>query len=441
MSEAVATGEPVVVAAAPGGADHRVVLPLTVRGKVLGTLALRLPAAGRPAQAELPFLRDVADRAALALENARLYEQQRDVAETLQRSLLADVLPTDRRFAIETHYRTATQGLQVGGDWYDAFLITGDKLAIVVGDVVGRGIEAASTMGQLRSAIRALAATELGPARLLERLDRFVDRLPSAHMATVAYAEIVLSTGEMVYSCAGHMPPLLHPPGADPQLLWGGRSAPLGSRVGRTARVEDTLPLPAGARLLLYTDGLIERRDRLLDEGFALLSDALGQRRDAPLAELVTQLADALVGTERRDDVCLLCLRFGAEPRLERVIPADATQIAALRKDLRGWLGAHDVDEDTGHAVVLACSEAVANAIEHGYRDDPAGVVVINAVRTTDGVQLRVSDRGSWRPERADVARGRGLFMIRQLMDDVTVETDGGTTITMRLRTKQEKVA
>ncbi|HET9516254.1 MAG TPA: SpoIIE family protein phosphatase [Actinoplanes sp.] len=416
-----------------GGPDpYLTVLPLTVRGRVLGTLSLRLPPGGRTPDAEAPFLNDLADRAALACENARLYEQERAIAHTLQRSLLAGELPADPRFAVETYYQAATEELQVGGDWYDAFLITADKLAVVVGDVVGRGIDAATTMGQLRSAIRALASAEAGPARLLERLDTFVERVESAHMATVAYGEITLSTGVLTYACAGHLPPLLQAPGEPPVLLWGGRSAPLGSMAGRTARLQDQVMLVPGSRLLLYTDGLIERRDRPLDEGFARLAADFAARRDTPLPGLGAGLALDLVGAEHPDDVCLLCVALGTGQRLDRAIVADPAQIARLRKDLRGWLAAHHIDEETRHAVLLACSEAVANAIEHGYRDDPGGVVEIAATVFADAVEIRVSDRGSWRPERLDAARGRGLDLIRQLMDQVSVERGAGTTITMR---------
>jgi serine/threonine-protein kinase RsbW len=424
------TGQPQLTADGPD--PYCAVLPLTVRGRVLGTLALRLPPGGRTAHAEAVFLGDLADRAALACENARLYEQERAIALTLQRSLLAGDLPADSRFAVETHYQAATEDLEVGGDWYDVFPITPDKLAVVVGDVVGRGIDAASTMGQLRSAIRALASAEAGPARLLERLDAFVGRVESARMATVAYAEITLSTGAVRYACAGHLPPLVQSPGESPRLLWGGRSAPLGARAGRTVRLEETVLLPVGSRLLLYTDGLIERRDRPLDEGFALLATEFAARRDAPLPGLPAGLAAALVGTEHRDDVCLLCIAFGTQQRLARAIAADAGHIAWLRKDLRGWLTAHRVDEDSRHALLLACSEAVANAIEHGYRGDPSGVVEVAATVLPGAIEVVVHDRGTWRPQRTDSARGRGLALIRELMDHVSVDRQGGTTVTMR---------
>jgi serine/threonine-protein kinase RsbW len=408
------------------------VLPLAVRGAVRGTLALGVPVG----EADPVFLVELADRAALALENARLYEQEREIASTLQRGLLAGDPPADERFRVETYYRAGTRGLQVGGDWYDAFLITTDKLAVVVGDVVGRGLHAASTMGQLRSAIRALAAAEAGPARLVEQLDRFVGQVDSARMATLAYAEITLSTREMVYCCAGHLPPVLMGPDGEPELLWGGRSAPLGARAGRTARSEDRLRLVDGTRLLLYTDGLIERRDRSLDAGFTALAAEFEACREAPLRGLAARLAHALAGTAQPDDVCLLCVSVGAEPRLERAIPADAHQIAPLRRDLRGWLIANAIDEDSRNAVVLACSEAVANAIEHGYRGDGRGVIVVRASLVDAGVEVRVRDEGSWRSGAGDPARGRGLLLIRQVMDEVQVEREHGTTVTMRRRTR-----
>jgi serine/threonine-protein kinase RsbW len=417
---------------APDGPDPGLaVLPLTSRGRVLGTLVLRMQL-GRRAPSDTAFLADLADRAALALENARLYEQERAIARTLQRSLLAGDLPSDSRFALETHYQAAAQDLEVGGDWFDAFMITPDKLAVVVGDVVGRGIDAATTMGQLRSAIRALASAEAGPAKLLRRLDRFVGRVESARMATVAYAEIDLGTDVMTYACAGHLPPLLHEPASAARYLMDGRSAPLGSRAGRRERIEQKVKLSSGSRLLLYTDGLIERRTRPIDRGFEVLAREWARRRDAPMPGITAGLADTLVGREHADDVCLLCVTLGTEERLERSIGADPLQIALLRKDLRGWLTAHGVDEESAQAVLLACSEAVANAIEHGYRDDPFGQVEVSATVSREAVEIRVADHGGWRPARTDVARGRGLQLIRQVMDQVAFDRTSGTTVTMR---------
>jgi serine/threonine-protein kinase RsbW len=408
------------------------VLPLVANGRVFGTLALRMPPDRRTAATEAGFLGDLADRAGLALENARLYEQERAIARTLQRSLLAADRPSDPRFAVETHYQAAAHDLEVGGDWFDAFLITPDKLAVVVGDVVGRGIDAATTMGQLRSAIRALASAEAGPARLLERLDRFVERVESARMATVAYVEVDLATNEMAYACAGHLPPLLAEPGGSPRYLLDARSGALGSRAGRQARIEHRTYLPSGSRLLLYTDGLIERRNRRIDAGFEVLARTYAGKRDAPLPGLTAALADMLVGQEHADDVCLLCLALGTEKRLERTIGADPVQIALLRKDLRGWLVSHSVDDETTQAVLLACSEAVANAIEHGYRNDPLGEVEIVATVSAEAVDVTVADRGVWAEPEAGGSRGRGVQLIRQVMDRVTFDHSDGTTVTMK---------
>ncbi|MCM4080607.1 SpoIIE family protein phosphatase [Paractinoplanes hotanensis] len=431
LGKVAASGEPVF--AAEGDQLDCSVLPLTARGLVLGTLALRMSTNRRGIAAEQAFLIELADRAGLALENARLYEQERQIARTLQRSLLAGDLPGgDSRFAVETHYQAAALDLEVGGDWFDAFLITPDKLAVVVGDVVGRGIEAATTMGQLRSAVRALASSATGPAQLIEGLDRFVERVESARMATVAYVEVDLTDGEVVYSCAGHLPPLLQEPAGSPEYLLQGRSAPLGSKAGNKVRTEHRRRLPAGSRMLLYTDGLIERRTRPIDKGFELLAREWARRRDAPLQGLAATLADTLVGRDHSDDVCMLCLTLGAEERIERTIGADRMQIALLRADLRTWLVGHEVEPECRDAVLLACSEAVANAIEHGYRDDPFGMIDVVATVTADAVEVRVTDRGTWRGAVSDVARGRGLQLIRESMDQVLFDRSDGTTVTMR---------
>ena len=432
-AEAVETAAPVF--ASDGDGLGCTVLPLVVRGRVLGTLAVRMAPDRRGAEAERLFLIDLADRVALACETARLYEQERAIARTLQRSLLAaDVPGADPRFAVETHYQAAARDMEVGGDWYDAFLITTNKLAVVVGDVVGRGIDAATTMGQLRSAIRALASAENGPARLLEDLDRFCDRVDSARMATLVYAEIDLHSSEVSYACAGHLPPLLHEPAGSPQYLMQGRSAPIGSRAGDRRRTEHRMRLAAGSRLLLYTDGLIERRNRPIDRGFETLAREYARLRDAPLKGLTAGLADTLVGRDHGDDVCLLCLTLGAEERLERSIGADPLQIALLRADIRGWLAGHGVDTDCVNAVLLACSEAVANSIEHGYAADPFGVVDVTATISAGTVEVRVTDRGGWRGEPStDFARGRGLQLIYESMDEVTFDRGGeGTSVTMR---------
>ena len=252
--------------------------------------------------------------ARLAEENAELYERERSVARTLQTSLLAGEPPRDPRFSVATFYSPAIDTLDVGGDWHDAIAFDDDRVAISVGDVVGRGIDAATTMGQLRSAIRALACTGVTPSRLLGQLDSFVGVVGAAWMSTLVYAEIDPARGRMRYACAGHLPPLLVEPDERPRLLWEGRSPPLTAPPDEPERCEAVLTLRPGARLLLFTDGLVERRDRSLDDGLARLVEEVEARRAASAADLVEQLPPAmLAGGSGEDDVCLLAFALGAD--------------------------------------------------------------------------------------------------------------------------------
>jgi serine/threonine-protein kinase RsbW len=301
------------VRAAPP-ADERgaaAVLALQVRSRQIGTLVLRRDEDGFAAD-ERPFLEGLAARAALALENAELYELEHDAAGTLQRSLLAGSPVRDPRFAVAARYLPAVPGLEVGGDWWDVVRVAPDRVGIVVGDVVGRGIAAAAAMGQLRSAVRALAGAGLPPGALLERLDEFVEPLPAAQVATVAYAELDLVTGRLLLSCAGHPPPAVMLPGAPAGLEWGGRGAPLAAYAGLPDRPVAELDLPPGTRLAFYTDGLVERRTRILDDGMAALLEELERVRGRPLEEGADAVVAAmLAGADAGDDVCLLYLELG----------------------------------------------------------------------------------------------------------------------------------
>lgn len=249
----------------------------------------------------------------LAEENADLYERERGVARTLQASLLAGEPPRDDRFALVAHYSPAGDTLEVGGDWHDAIRLDDDRVAIVVGDVVGRGIDAAATMGQLRSAVRALAGTQLPPARLLDHLDTFVEQVEFAWMATVLYADVDLATGRVRYASAGHLPPLAIQPGEPPRLLWEGRSTPLGAQLAGGEREDGELALRSGGRLLLFTDGLVERRDRSVDDGLAQLVDEVSARRGISLGSLAEEVPRALTaGGSGEDDLCLLAFELAA---------------------------------------------------------------------------------------------------------------------------------
>jgi PAS domain S-box-containing protein len=246
-----------------------------------------------------------------AREQAEASEQRtRAVALALQRSMLEGAATDGPGFEVVARYRPGVARLEIGGDWYDAFPLEDDAtVGVSVGDVVGRGIAAAGAMGQVRSALRAIAVSGVGPGPVLDQLDRFVARVPAARFATVAYVEAQPATGRMRYACAGHPPPLLIGPDGGAEFLWGGRSTPLDAFPRTEPRPVGECEVEPGCRLLLYTDGLVERRTRDIDAGFDHLAATASGLADRPAAELADSLMAALLADEdTRDDVCLVVL-------------------------------------------------------------------------------------------------------------------------------------
>jgi PAS domain S-box-containing protein len=270
--------------------------------------------AGRPRLIRTTIF-DATDRRAYEQELLRARRREQDIAQLLQRSLLAGDPPLSADVCVEVRYRPAQAGHEVGGDWHDAFWLDDERTAgLVVGDVVGRGIEAAAVMGQLRSAVRALASTGLAPGPLLDALDGFVARHRVGRMTTVAYAQLDVTSGELLYACAGHPPPVLLAPGQSPRLLWEGRSVPLDSVALRGPRPHGAALLARGGTLLLYSDGLVERRAQSLDVGLEhLLSEAAGHEGEdiaGMLASVVRAMDD-----DGSDDLCVLAAhRRAGEP-------------------------------------------------------------------------------------------------------------------------------
>lgn len=256
---------------------------------------------------------EAVDRRRYEQELVRARDREHAIAREIQRSMLGGELPRDPALDVGMTYLPAVAGLDVGGDWYDAFWLDERHVGLVVGDVVGRGIGAGTTMGQLRSAIRALAATGLGPAALLDALDGYARRHGVGQMTTLAYARLGLDSGLLTVACAGHPPPAVAGPGAGAHAayVWDGRSEPLDAAFVPEPRDEARVALDPGAVVVLFTDGLFERVDRPLQAGLDRLLEEIDARRDLPAAELADGVTHAaLAGRRTTDDACLLALRW-----------------------------------------------------------------------------------------------------------------------------------
>jgi sigma-B regulation protein RsbU (phosphoserine phosphatase) len=251
---------------------------------------------------------DASDRRRYEQELLRAQRREQDIARQLQRGMLAGALPAAPGLTVDVGLRPADRSLELGGDWYDAFWLTPETTALtIVGDVVGHGVGAATMMGQLRSAVRALALTQPGPAAILSALDAYAVRHDVGEMTTLVLAQVDIHSRHVRYACAGHPPPLLVSPGESPRFLLDGRSMPIHVPGGdTTVRDEASCALPPGSRLLLYTDGLIERRAQLIDQGMERLATAAAARRDDPGSRLVSALLHELPDSDHPDDVCIL---------------------------------------------------------------------------------------------------------------------------------------
>jgi serine phosphatase RsbU (regulator of sigma subunit)/PAS domain-containing protein len=280
--------------------------PLFAGQAPLGVISL-YRGAGRAAfsETDVSVVEELSRRLAVGLANTDTFAREHAIAETLQRALLPDALPQIPGLDLAVRYLPATEGATVGGDWYDAFPLADGRVGLVIGDVSGHNIASASTMGQLRSLLRAYAIDNLSPGRALERTNAAVAQLLPDALATVVYAVLDPATGDLAYANAGHPPPIVATGAGQAEYL----DDTAGTMLGACATASFTTRhrrLPPGASLLCYTDGLIEHRRHDIDEGFAALSETLQRSRPSSAEQTCAAVQAALVGAVTQDDICLI---------------------------------------------------------------------------------------------------------------------------------------
>ncbi len=410
-------------------------VPLVAGAQVIGSLHVGALTRREFDEETTDLLGLAASRVSLAIARTRLYERERRIAHELQRSLLPSELPEVPGVALAARYEPGGMGATVGGDWYDAIALPGGRVAIVIGDVVGRGIEAAAMMGQMRSALRAILMQADDCGDMAERLNRFALGLGECTLTTVVLAIFEPATGRLRYTNAGHPPPLLIAGDGTARHLADAPSPPMG--VVETPRYRQiTLTLDPGSSLLLYTDGLVEQPSKSLDAGLGELREAGAAAAAGPDVEaLCARVIGHLAGDEQDDDVTMIALHalVSLEDRVSLSVAGDPGALTAARDMLRRWLSEAGADAIETGDITMACNEACQNAIEHGYE---LGSDVFDVLLERDDAQVTITvrDRGSWKTTTSP-DRGRGMALMGQLMDDVDVEGgESGSTVRLRRR-------
>ncbi|AUG79491.1 PAS sensor protein [Kitasatospora sp. MMS16-BH015] len=401
------------------------VVPLVARDQVLGLVQLARAIGSEPFDArDVAIAEELVARAAVCVDNARLYRREHERALILQRSLLPPGNPAATGLEIARRYLPSNNNTEVGGDWFDVIPLPGSRTALVIGDVMGRGLRAAVAMGQLRTAVRTLAMLDLDPAEVLTALDEIARGLggdtsspgedPELYLATCVYAVYDAVTQRCVFANAGHLPPVLLASGEPARMLDVPPGLPLG--VGGEPFEEVEVPLPDGAVLGLYTDGLVESRKHQLDEGLRAFRTALnGGSRQIEL--LCDEVLDELIPHHGEDDIALLMAKVQALPE-DAVgdwrLPSEPASVGKARELACGWLLVRGM-EDLVDTTELLVSELVTNALKHGR-----GEIRLRLLRDRTMV-CEVWDDGYAQPRQRRAQEtdegGRGLQLVSLLAE------------------------
>jgi serine phosphatase RsbU (regulator of sigma subunit)/anti-sigma regulatory factor (Ser/Thr protein kinase) len=405
-------------------------VPLHVGGRVIGVMHVGTLSRRDFVEEDVTVLQLAADRIALAIDRARLAEQ-RAVTEVMQRTLLPDALPQVPGLRFSAKYLPAGSGVKIGGDWYDVYSLPNGRITCVIGDVVGRGVLAASVMAEIRTGLRAYLSEGHGLAETMSLLNGLLVSMGRDRSATVGMVEIDLERQELEAISAGHLPAVSVGPDGRARFL----EPPPGMLLGVKRELQFTsqrYPFPVGSALLLYTDGLVERRGEPLDEGLERLAAAA---RDASRSDEYTfadRVYRALIDDASfEDDIALMAIEsLPIGPSLELALDARPHALAGLRRTLGRWLAAEGVGPDDLFDITLATSEAASNAIEHAY-GGREGHFTLSAVSADREIRVTVRDTGRWRTTKPR-GRGRGLAVMRGLVDSVAIEPgERGTSVTL----------
>lgn len=370
-----------------------------------------------------------------------------DVVEQAQHSLLPPSLPLMPDLRLSGSYHRASSSRAAGGDWYDAVPLGEGRLALVIGDAVGHGVQAAGAMSRLRGAMRSTALRNPAPEYVLGALDAFAAQMDDVEGASVFYGVLDAATGRLTYTAAGHPAPLVvHADGRTSFLPLVPRP-PLGSLPGLSAPVARTLLGPGDTVVLFSNGALAGAGDRTPSERLADAARRAATRPGALEVDGAAGMAAAIAEAVRQppegwpDDVAVLVAHrrtVGVDPmRLE--LPAVPAALPGVRRRLGSWLTGLGLGEQERVGVMVAVGEACANAAEHAYRGAEPGPLTVVAEVDVDGVlTVVVQDRGVWRPPDRDPGdRGRGLLIMRQLVDTVVLQEERGTTLTLSLRLRR----
>jgi serine phosphatase RsbU (regulator of sigma subunit) len=400
-----------------GGKQAWAFLPLVVSGSVAGLCVVSFAHPRRLTGAERALLIALSGLIAQALERARLFDAEHARAQALQRALLPQELPALPAVTATAQYRPAGQGMDVGGDWYDVIPLSADRVALVIGDVMGHGLPEAVIMGRLRTAVQTLSDLELPPDEILGHLSELVSGLGDDSFATCLYAIYDPTTAICSVARAGHPPPAIACPDGRVYFAEGNGDPPLGVATPPFEVVD--LPVPPGALLVLYTDGLIESADCDIDKGMTRLADELRTRHGQGLTELCHSLTEAMMPAEQccPDDAALLIVQVHAtapDSVATWSLPENPQAAGAARQHVRDTLTAWRLDDLTVTTEMLA-SELVANVVRHArgparlrlLRSRSLVCEVFDGSLTTPRIR-----RTSWTDE-----GGRGLQLIAALSD------------------------